>query len=133
MSPHILRNIYTCTIESILTGKVYGQQKCWRSSLPHLQDIYAKRCSAGLKSAESLRIPVGPIQYNGTLSLLWLGSRIYLSRGPDIFYPQAIQNLNEDIARTDCRSPSRCHAFCIALEIHIKSAGKLTQKIDQMC
>ena len=117
MSPLALRNFYSCTIESILSGNItawYGnctvrdQQALQRvvrmagritgGTFPALQDIYTKRCRK--KTERILEDPTHPA--HGLFELLKSGRRYRvhkasLERTRKSFFPQAIRFLNEDM------------------------------------
>ncbi|KAK1800981.1 hypothetical protein P4O66_004728 [Electrophorus voltai] len=111
----VLRNFYTCTIESILTGNVtvwFGDstkqdrqalQRVVRSAerithmeLPDLQTIYYKRCQT--KARRIVKDPTHP--NNRLFSLLRSGKRFHspktkTERLKRSFFPQAIRALNQ--------------------------------------
>ncbi|KAK1794175.1 hypothetical protein P4O66_011076, partial [Electrophorus voltai] len=111
----VLRNFYTCTIESILTGNItvwFGNstkqdrqalQRVVRSAerithteLPDLQTIYYKRCQT--KARRIVKDPTHP--NNRLFSLLRSGRRFRslktkTERLKRSFFPQAIQALNQ--------------------------------------
>ena len=115
MSQKILKNFYSCTIESILTGNItswFGNttahdrsrlQRVARSAertigggLPTLQDIYTKRCKA-----KAMRIVKDSSHPNNCLFALLRSGKRYRSlmasteRLRRSFYPQAIRMLND--------------------------------------
>ncbi|KAK1785826.1 hypothetical protein P4O66_003201 [Electrophorus voltai] len=111
----VLRNFYTCTIESILTGNItvwFGNstkqdrqalQRVMRSAerithmeLPDLQTIYYKRCQT--KARRIVKDPTHP--NNRLFSLLRSGKRFRslktkTERLKRSFFPQAIRALNQ--------------------------------------
>ncbi|KAK1785739.1 hypothetical protein P4O66_003099 [Electrophorus voltai] len=111
----VLRNFYTCTIESILTGNItvwFGNstkqdrqalQRVVRSAeriahmeLPDLQTIYYKRCQT--KARKIVKDPTHP--NNRLFSLLRSGRRFrslktQTERLKRSFFPQAIRALNQ--------------------------------------
>ncbi|KAK1802666.1 hypothetical protein P4O66_004301 [Electrophorus voltai] len=111
----VLRNFYTCTIESILTGNItvwFGNstkqdrqalQRVVRSAerithteLPNLQTIYYKRCQT--KARKIVKDPTHP--NNRLFSLLRSGRRFRslktkTERLKRSFFPQAIRALNQ--------------------------------------
>ena len=117
VSPLALRNFYTCTIESILTGSITAwhgnctvqDQKALQrvvktagritgGVLPSIQDIYTRRCRS--KTRRILEDNSHPA--HGLFQLLKSGKR-YQSlkssqeRHRKSFYPSAIRILNEDM------------------------------------
>jgi hypothetical protein len=109
--PQILKNVYSCTIKSILTGCITAWyrncsasdrkalQKVVRTAqyitvakLPALQDLYTRRCQTKvLKIVKDSSHPSHRL-----FSLLQHGKRYRstTSLGPRGFYPQAIRVLN---------------------------------------
>jgi hypothetical protein len=110
MGPQILKRLYSCTIESILTCCItawYGNcsasdskalQRVVRTvqyiagaKLPDIQDLYTRRCQRkALKTVKDSSHP-----YHRQFSLLPHGSGTGApSLGPRGFYPQVIRLLN---------------------------------------
>ncbi|KAK1796922.1 hypothetical protein P4O66_000887 [Electrophorus voltai] len=111
----VLRNFYTCTIESILTGNitvwfgnstkqdrqvlewvVHSAEHITRTELPDLQTIYDKRCQT--KARRIVKDPTHP--NNRLFSLLKSGKhfrslKIKTERLKRSFFPQAIWALNQ--------------------------------------
>ncbi|KAK1802517.1 hypothetical protein P4O66_021800 [Electrophorus voltai] len=111
----VLRNFYTCTIESILTGNItvwFGNstkqdrqalqrvvrsaERITHSELPDLQTIYYKRCQT--KARKIVKDPTHP--NNRLFSLLRSGRRFRslktkTERLKRSFFPQAIRALNQ--------------------------------------
>uniref|UniRef100_A0A3B3QRE8 Reverse transcriptase domain-containing protein n=1 Tax=Paramormyrops kingsleyae TaxID=1676925 RepID=A0A3B3QRE8_9TELE len=115
VSPVILRTFYSGAVESILTQNItswYGNsciqdrkalqsviraaERCCRSILPSLQDIYIKRCWS--RAVRTLKDSSHPS--NGLFQLLQSGRRFRTIRARTerlkrSFYPQAIRVLNQ--------------------------------------
>ncbi|KAK1784187.1 hypothetical protein P4O66_003976 [Electrophorus voltai] len=111
----VLRNVYTCTIESILTGNItvwFGNstkqdrqalqrvvrsaERITHSELPDLQTTYYKRCQT--KARKIVKDPTHP--NNRLFSLLRSGRRFRslkakTERLKRSFFPQAIRALNQ--------------------------------------
>ncbi|KAK3534810.1 hypothetical protein QTP86_026081 [Hemibagrus guttatus] len=112
----VLRNFYSCTIESILTGNittwfgnstmqdrralqkvVQSAERIIRIKLPDLHSIYSKRCwTKAKKIVKDLSHP-----NNGLFSLLRSGKRFHslkanTERLRRSFFPQEIQTLNQN-------------------------------------